>query len=60
LIQSLNIALVLLIILSCSDQIRFNEEKMINQKVEAFKFLNDNHHYLHIMIDEEEGDKISA
>lgn len=33
---------------------------MINQKVEAFKFLNDNHHYLHIMIDEEEGDKISA
>ena len=59
-IQSLNIALVLLIILSCSDQIRFNEEKMINQKVEAFKFLNDNHHYLHIMIDEEEGDKIKA
>jgi len=60
LIKSLNIALVLLIILSCSDQIRFNEEKILHQKVEAFKFLSDNHHYLHIMIDEEEGDKIKA
>ena len=58
--KSLNTTLALIIILSCSNLIKFNEQEIFHQKVEAFQFLSDYHHYLHIMIDEEEGDKIKA
>ena len=50
----------LLLILSCSSQQGMNESEIFEQKAEAFIFLSDYHHQLHIMIGEEEGDIINA
>ena len=50
----------LFLILSCSSQHGLNEREIFEQKVEAFIFLSDYHHQLHIMIGEEEGDIINA
>jgi len=50
----------LFLILSCSSQQGLNEREIFEQKVEAFIFLSDYHHQLHIMIGEEEGDIINA
>ena len=50
----------LFLILSCSSQQGLNERQIFEQKVEAFIFLSDYHHQLHIMIGEEEGDIINA
>ena len=45
---------------SCEVNDQMNEKTILEQKVEAFKFLSDYHHQLHIMIGEEEGDIIKA
>ena len=45
---------------ACEANDQMNEKTILEQKVEAFKFLSDYHHQLHIMIDEEEGDVIKA
>ena len=50
----------LFLILSCSSQHGLNEREIFEQKVEAFIFLSDYHHQLHIMIGEEEGDILKA
>ena len=45
---------------ACEANDQMNEKTILEQKVEAFKFLSDYHHQLHIMIGEEEGDIIKA
>ncbi len=45
---------------SCEVNDQMNEKTILEQKVEAFKFLSNYHHQLHIMIGEEEGDIIKA
>ena len=45
---------------ACEENDQMNERTILEQKVEAFKFLSDYHHQLHIMIGEEEGDIIKA
>ena len=45
---------------ACEANDQMNEKTILEQKVEAFKFLSDCHHQLHIMIGEEEGDIIKA
>ena len=50
----------LLFILSCSSQQELNEREILSQKVSAFSFSSSYHHQLHIMIGEEDGDKVQA
>ena len=50
----------LFFILSCSSQQELNEREILSQKVSAFSFLSSYHHQLHIMIGEEDGDKVQA
>ena len=45
---------------ACEANDQMNEKTILKQKVEAFKFLSDYRHQLHIMIGEEEGDIIKA
>ena len=45
---------------ACEANDQMNEKTILEQKVEAFKFLSNYHHQLHIMIGEEEGDIIKA
>ena len=45
-----------LLITSCSINSEENERILLQQKLEAFKFLSKYHHQLHIMIGEEKGD----
>ena len=45
---------------SCQGNVKLSEDHLIQKKIEAFKFLSDHHHQLHIMIGEEEGDKKKA
>ena len=45
---------------ACEANDQMNEKTILEQKVEAFKFLSDYHHQLHIMIGEEEGGIIKA
>tara|TARA_B100000579_G_C22694912_1_gene786926 strand:- start:85 stop:513 length:429 start_codon:yes stop_codon:yes gene_type:complete len=42
--------------LCCSSTQQINERKLLERKIEAFQFLSEYHHQLHIMIGEEEGD----
>ena len=46
---------VILISLSCSENQKTNERDIFIEKLEAFQFLSEYHHQLHIMIGEEEG-----
>ena len=46
----------LVISLCCSSTQQINERKLLERKIEAFQFLSEYHHQLHIMIGEEEGD----
>ena len=59
------IAIIVLSVVSCvdtpeSDKLVMvtltNERVLLQNKSDAFKFLNDTHHQLHIMIGEEDGD----
>ena len=45
---------------ACKANDQMNEKTILEQKVEAFKFLSDYHHQLHTMIGEEEGDIFKA
>ena len=47
---------VILISLSCSENQKTNERDIFIEKLEAFQFLSEYHHQLHIMIGEEKGD----
>ena len=42
--------------LCCSSTQQINERKLLERKIEAFQFLSEYHHQLHIMIGEEDGD----
>ena len=46
---------VLFVFVSCTNPITLTEREIFVQKVEAFQFLSDYHHQLHIMIGEDEG-----
>ena len=46
----------LFILISCSSHTLSEEREIFLQKVEAFRFLSDYHHQLHIMIGEDMGD----
>ena len=45
---------------SCEKNVKMSEDLLIGEKIEAFRFLSDYHHQLHIMIGEEDGDKKKA
>ena len=45
----------LFVFISCTNPTILEEREIFVQKVEAFQFLSDYHHQLHIMIGEEEG-----
>tara|TARA_Y100001970_G_scaffold186939_1_gene227377 strand:+ start:1806 stop:2258 length:453 start_codon:yes stop_codon:yes gene_type:complete len=42
--------------LSCNAEPTFTERNMMIEKINAFQFLSNYHHQLHVMIGEEEGD----
>ena len=48
------------IFISCDQGVGLNERHLLEQKLDAFKFLSDYHHQLHIMIGEEVGNKTKA
>ena len=59
------ISIIVLSVVSCVDTSEAdklvmvtltNERVLLQNKSDAFKFLNDTHHQLHIMIGEEDGD----
>ena len=54
------IALIIFLGFACELNQKKDEKDVLEQKVEAFIFLNDYHHQLHIMIGEEEGDILKA
>ena len=54
------IFILALILNGCNGPSNIDERLLLQRKVEAFIFLSDYHHQLHIMIDEEEGDKLEA
>ena len=54
------ISMMFFLAFACEANDQMNEKTILEQKVEAFKFLSDYHHQLHIMIGEEEGDIIKA
>ena len=45
---------------ACASNAVESEREVLRQKVLAFAFLSEYHHQLHIMIGEEEGDKMKA
>ena len=45
----------LLVFISCTNPTILEEREIFVQKVQAFQFLSDYHHQLHIMIGEDEG-----
>ena len=44
------------VFISCNNSTALNEREVFIQKVEAFQFLSEYHHQLHIMIGEDDGD----
>ena len=47
---------VIFVFVCCNNPITLKEREIFVQKVEAFQFLSDYHHQLHIMIGEDDGD----
>ena len=43
-------------LLSCNSEPTLTERNMMVEKINAFQFLSNYHHQLHVMIGEEEGD----
>ena len=54
------IALIIFLGFACELNQKKDGKDILEQKVEAFIFLSDYHHQLHIMIGEEEGDIVEA
>ena len=54
------IALIIFLGFACELNQKKDEKDVLEQKVEAFIFLSDYHHQLHIMIGEKEGDILKA
>jgi hypothetical protein len=54
------IALIIFLGFACELNQKKDEKDILEQKVEAFIFLSDYHHQLHIMIGEDEGDIMEA
>tara|TARA_Y100000996_G_scaffold323808_1_gene259823 strand:- start:94 stop:525 length:432 start_codon:yes stop_codon:yes gene_type:complete len=54
------IALIIFLGFACELNQKKDEKDILEKKVEAFIFLSDYHHQLHIMIGEEEGDIMEA
>ena len=54
------ISMMFFLAFACEANDQINEKTILKQKVEAFIFLSDYHHQLHIMIGEEQGDIIKA
>lgn len=50
----------MILLSSCIKTNELDERALLQNKLEAYKFLNDYHHQLHIMIGEEEGDRENA
>jgi len=50
----------MILLSSCIKTNELDERALLQNKLEAYKFLNDYHHQLHIMIGEEEGDGENA
>ena len=50
----------MILLSSCIKTNELDERALLQIKLEAYKFLNDYHHQLHIMIGEEEGDGENA
>ena len=44
------------VFISCNNSTALNEREVFIQKVEAFQFLSEYHHQLHIMIGKDDGD----
>ena len=51
---------ILFVLTSCNTHTVFEEREIFLHKIEAFRFLSDYHHQLHIMIGEDEGDGVQA
>ena len=51
---------IMILLSSCIKTNELDERALLQNKLEAYKFLNDYHHQLHIMIGEEEGDRENA
>lgn len=51
---------IMILLSSCIKTNELDERALLQNKLEAYKFLNDYHHQLHIMIGEEEGDGENA
>ncbi len=58
--QAFILIITVTIFFSCEKNVKISEGYLIEKKIEAFKFLSDYHHQLHIMIGEEDGDKNKA
>ena len=54
--KNITYLIVTLILFSCEKDQLMDEKKLLMQKVEAFQFLSNYHHQLHVMIGEEDGD----
>ena len=55
-IKNLLIISMMLLLSSCIKTNQLDERLLLQNKLDAFKFLSDYHHQLHVMIGEEEGD----
>ena len=51
---------VIFFCVSCNSKTSLSERDTFIQKIEAFQFLSDYHHQLHIMIGEDDGDEDRA
>ena len=51
---------IMILLSSCIKTNELDERALLQNKLEAYKFLNDYHHQLHILIGEEEGDRENA
>tara|TARA_B100000424_G_scaffold20714_1_gene14741 strand:- start:430 stop:855 length:426 start_codon:yes stop_codon:yes gene_type:complete len=58
--QAFKLIITVTIFFSCEKNVKISEDYLIKKKIEAFKFLSDYHHQLHIMIGVEDGDKKKA
>ena len=54
------ISMMFFLAFACEANDQINEKTILEKKVEAFIFLSDYHHQLHIMIGEDEGDIMEA
>ena len=58
--KDLLIISMIILLSSCINTIQLDERLLLQSKSDAFKFLSDYHHQLHVMIGEEEGNGEAA